>query len=224
MEIGPVGATHSLSFDVSIAPVLSWQFHINKTEAVFNVQNYKDWQGDQMPLFASKYFVTRKKTETTKPITLDSPLKRVNGAAERTTDVKTDRTFHVWKLLRNCAINFQKDRGQIRNLVSIHVALKLRRKQNEIECCFWKCEQRRVTHVWVTVLLIKTSRKSKPFSCTSNDRLFFLKPTNTITDITTVLYNTPTLSFLQPWFKILSRKFVNVTWVRPQNFQGKIFE
>ena len=61
-EIGPVGATHSLSFDVSIAPVLSWQFHINKTEAVFNVQNYKDWQGDQMPLFASKYFVTRKKT------------------------------------------------------------------------------------------------------------------------------------------------------------------
>lgn len=62
MEIGPVGATHSLSFDVSIAPVLSWQFHINKTEAVVNVQNYKDWQGDQMPLFASKYFVTRKKT------------------------------------------------------------------------------------------------------------------------------------------------------------------
>lgn len=155
------------------SPRLSWPFHINKTEAVFNVENYKDWQGDQMPLSASKYFVTRKKTST-KPITLDSPLKIVNGAAERTTDVKTDRTFHVWKLLRNCAIDFQKDRGQIRNLVSIHVALKLRTKQNEIECCFWKCEQRRVTHVWVTVLLIKTSRKSKRFSCTSNDRLFNL--------------------------------------------------
>ena len=63
MEIGSVGATHfSLSFDVSIAPVLSWQLHINKIEAVFNVQNYKDWQGDQMLLFALKYFVTRKKT------------------------------------------------------------------------------------------------------------------------------------------------------------------
>ena len=62
MEIGPVGATHSLSFDVSIAPVRLDNFISTGPKPYLTFKNYKEWQGDQMPLFALKYFVTRKKT------------------------------------------------------------------------------------------------------------------------------------------------------------------